>query len=76
MFNDFSRDIDWFQDHYEDLVKDYDGLFVAVKDEKVLLSDEDCERLIKRLRQRHLDLSSMVIELVDSNPPHFILAAA
>jgi uncharacterized protein DUF5678 len=49
----FTRNSQWFRDHYNDLYAKYKGEYVAINDSKVIDHDVDYERLItNRLRQR------------------------
>lgn len=50
---DFERDMDWLQKHYDDLKKKYPHEHVAVLDEKVVDHDRDLRRLMGRIEVKY-----------------------
>ncbi|MFQ6134380.1 MAG: DUF5678 domain-containing protein [Nitrososphaerales archaeon] len=60
----FRKDMKWFQDHYEDLKKQYPDKYVAVHDGEVVDHDKTYIHLIQRLKKRYADISSFVVEYV------------
>jgi len=74
-WNDFHRGMDWFNSHQSELTKAYDKKLVAISNCSVIDSDADLTKLLARLHKHGYDTSGMVIEPVDSSPPHLILTA-
>ena len=74
-WDNFNRDMDWFNANYSLLTKTYDKKIVAISNCKVIDSDKDLIMLLARLHKNSYDTREMVIEPVDSNPPHMILMA-
>ncbi len=60
----FNRDVEWFQNNYENLKKDYKGEYVAINNQKVIGHDKDLNILIKKLKEQNEDISSFVIEQI------------
>ncbi len=69
----FDSDMKWFQAHYEALKRKYKGQYVAVKGGKVIDHDEDADQLLRRLKQRYGDTSSMVIEPISARQFRYVL---
>jgi len=63
----------WFTEHFEDLVKEFDGMFVAIHEEMVVEFDEDPARLREKVLKRNLKLSEVMMEYVSKEPLTFIL---
>lgn len=62
-FEKIRENFEWFQSHHEILKEEYESQYVAIKDRKVLDSDNDLERLVKRLDIKNYD-KSIAIEFV------------
>ncbi|MCL5099994.1 MAG: DUF5678 domain-containing protein [Candidatus Marsarchaeota archaeon] len=58
----FEKNVDWFENHYEELKVKYNGQFVAVKGRRVVGHDENAEELLKRLRKSGEDTRQLLIE--------------
>lgn len=54
---------EWFNSQYDSLKKELDRQYVAIQDKKILDSDTDLERLIKRLNIKNYD-KSIAIEYI------------
>lgn len=50
---DFERDMDWLQEHYDNLKRKYPYEHVAVLDEKVVDHDRDLRRLMGRIEAKY-----------------------
>ncbi|MBI5225674.1 hypothetical protein HY994_00350 [Candidatus Micrarchaeota archaeon] len=44
------RDSDWMSVHYKELLEQFDGQFIAVKDEKVVVADASHDHMLDRLK--------------------------
>jgi hypothetical protein len=60
------KDMDWFEANSKEFKKKYNNLFVAFKDKTVLDSDADLDTLLKRLKSRNVEVSSLFIEFVST----------
>jgi hypothetical protein len=56
---------DWFYSNYQELKRDYNKQYVAVKEKRQIDSDYDLERLLKRLNLYNCD-ESIAIEYVNN----------
>ncbi|MGC1932274.1 MAG: DUF5678 domain-containing protein [Candidatus Nitrosopolaris sp.] len=74
----FEKNSEWFQNHYEELRDKYKDQYVAInlgiKNVNPLDHDRDYERLINRLRENYGDLGAFVIELVYEQRPIDVLS--
>jgi hypothetical protein len=48
----FRNNAEWFDNNYQNLQK-YDGQFIAIYKENVIDSDNDCRRLVGRIKNLH-----------------------
>ncbi len=62
-FEKIRDNFEWFHSHHEILKEEYESQYVAIKDRKLLDSDNDLERLVKRLNIKNYD-KSIAIEFV------------
>ena len=72
-FKAFQQNMEWFRAHYEELKRKYPNKFVAVYNGSAIDSDADSYRLINRLRRKHGDLGSFVIEPVSDGKVELLL---
>ncbi len=63
----------WLVGHYKELIKDYNNMFVAIYDGKVIDYDTDPRELLKRLKEKGVDISTVAIDFVTDNPLLYIL---
>ena len=66
------EDMKWFLSNYDKLVKNYDGLFVAVYERRVIDSDGNLDRLVERVFGRW-PLERVIIEYVSKERPLLVL---
>lgn len=64
-FEKLKDNFDWFYSNYEELKRDYNNQYVAVKEKRQIDSDYDLERLLKRLNLYNCD-ESIAIEYIDN----------
>ncbi len=62
-FEKLKDNFEWFYLNYEELKKDFDDQYVAIKDNKQIDNDYDLERLLRRLNLYNCD-ESIVVEYV------------
>ena len=58
-----AENFEWFHSQHEILKEEYGSQYVAIKDRRLLDSDNDLERLVKRLDIKNYD-NSIAIEFV------------
>jgi hypothetical protein len=63
VFDSRERNWSWFKENYDDLVRRFDGEFVAVFECTVVDHDKDLSRLVSRIRK---NLSRVLVEYVTS----------
>jgi len=63
----------WFVEHFEELVREFDGMFIAVHEERVVEFDEEPAGLREKVLKRGLRLSEVTVEYVSKEPLTFIL---
>ena len=61
---EFDKDLDWLNKRLETLRKKYGGKYVAIKHSRIISSDDDRKRLLKRLRDKKYDTHRMVIKRI------------
>ncbi len=64
LLKEFEADSVWVKSHKGDLRDEYANQFVAVRDRKVIESDENLEKLIDKLKSKNIDPSFIVIDFV------------
>jgi hypothetical protein len=64
-FEKLKDNFDWFYSNYQELKRDYNKQYVAVKEKRQIYSDYDLERLLKRLNLYNCD-ESIAIEYVNN----------
>ncbi len=64
-FEKLKDNFDWFYSNYQELKRDYNNQYVAVKEKRQIDSDYDLERLLKRLNLYNCD-ESIAIEYVNN----------
>jgi len=71
----YSENMTWLREHYADLTKDYADKFVAVDKGKVVDSDSNPERLLRRVREATGDegAKSLAVEYVPLHEMELIL---
>jgi len=63
----------WFIEHFEELVKEFDGMFVAIHGGRIVDFDESPAGLREKVLKRDLRLSEVTVEYVSKEPLMFIL---
>ena len=49
LFDEHDKNWSWFEEHYDELVKKFDGEFVAIYKQKVIDHDREISILMKRV---------------------------
>lgn len=63
----------YFNLHYEDFLKRYKGLILAIKDKEVIETDENLERLLRKLEKKGIKISEAFITSLPKESVAFIL---
>lgn len=69
----YTRDCIWSDKNMVSLTKKYDNKWIAVKDEKVVGSNADFDRLLQHLKKRGFDANTTVTMWISSTPINLIL---
>jgi len=72
LFEDHDKNWSWFEDHYEELVKKFDGEFVAVHEQRVVDHDRDVSALMKRIEAKY-SADRVFVDFVSSEKLTLIL---
>ena len=72
LFEEHERNREWFEKNYDELVKIYDGKFIAIYKQEVIDSHEDVGRLVEKIEKKH-SLDSVSIEYVSKEKLQLIL---
>lgn len=72
LFEDHDKNWSWFEDHYEELVKKFDGEFVAVHEQRVVDYDRDVSALMKRIEAKY-SADRVFVDFVSSEKLTLIL---
>ena len=62
------REIEWLDQNFEMISKEYDQKFVAIKEGKVVAIGTDMEEIIKNLKAKKIDPSVTLIKFISSVP--------
>ena len=57
-------DLHWLQEHSQRIVKKHEGEFVAIKNKKISASAPSNDILIKRLREKKIDVDTVIIQFI------------
>lgn len=63
----------WLIEHYQELTKEYNNKFVAVQNKKVIAVDVNPFKLLEKLKKMGVDISTVAIDFVTSDPLLYIL---
>jgi hypothetical protein len=63
----------WFVQNFEELVREFDGMFIAIHKGRVVGSDDNPAGLREKVLNRGLRLSEVTVEYVSKEPLTFIL---
>lgn len=66
LFKISSKNLEWLKENYENLKKEYNGLWVVIQDRKVVTSASTFDEIIKTVRK--CDLNKIVVEYIPSEP--------
>lgn len=64
MLESGQNDLLWFNSKLNWLISKYNNQFIAFRNEEVIDSDPNLEKLLKRLKLKNIDISNVFIEFV------------
>ena len=72
LFEKYDENARWFEERYDELVKVYDGEFVAVSGNRVVDHDRSIRSLMKRI-QTKVPVEEVFVDYVTSRKLQFVL---
>lgn len=69
---EFQANQEWFVEHFNEILKNHNGEFVAVWNNSVLAADKDLIALRKEINKKR-KARAVYVEYVTDNPPELIL---
>lgn len=72
LFDEHDKNWSWFEKHYDELVKKFDGEFVAIYKQRVVDHDRELSALMKRVEAKH-PVESVFVDFVSSEKLTLIL---
>jgi len=64
LLNELDRDLRWFNKNQEDLSRQFDDQFIAIKNTGVVASDSSVHALLNKLKEQNLDPAQILIRFV------------
>ncbi|MEO0190720.1 MAG: DUF5678 domain-containing protein [candidate division WOR-3 bacterium] len=62
LLRDAREGLDWFNEHYAELVEHYDNKFIAIKNKAVVASSANLDDLLEELRRKKINPAEAVIK--------------
>ena len=72
LFDEHDKNWFWFRKHYEELVKKFDGEFVAVYEQKIVDHHKELSVLMKRIKAKYTE-ERIFVDFVSSEKLTLIL---
>jgi hypothetical protein len=69
----FQRDIDYFESHQQELLRQHPEQWVAILDERVVGTSADADELLERLDQQGVPLEKALVKHLTTQEEVFIL---
>lgn len=69
----FQNDVVFFDKNYEELKKKFSNKFVAIKNEDVVASGKQIDKVMKQIKQKKLNPSLIFIEFIHKNKVQYLL---
>ena len=63
-FNQFIDDSNWLQKNYNELIKEFNLEFIAIRNHKVVAHGKEMNEFERELKQRNIDLLHVVVEFI------------
>lgn len=68
LLNEMDSNLAWFKKHLDELKEKFDGMFVAIKDDKVIGSNEDLKELVNDLKNKNENPVRVLIQFISKIP--------
>ncbi|MEM0327726.1 MAG: DUF5678 domain-containing protein [Thermoproteota archaeon] len=75
LFEEYERNWSWFRENYGELVKKFDGEFVAIYKQKIVDHDKELSNLMERIREKYPG-ENVFVDFVSREKLMLILEAA
>jgi hypothetical protein len=69
----FHRDVEYYEDHWEQLLEQYPEQWVAILNEQVVGADPDADRLLTMLRERGIPTEEAFVGYLTNKDEELIL---
>ncbi len=63
-FNQFIDDSKWLQKNYNELIKEFNLEFIAIRNHKVVAHGKEMNEFERELKQRNIDLLDVIVEFI------------
>ena len=63
-FNQFIDDSKWLQKNYNELIKEFNLEFIAIRNHKVVAHGKEINGFERELKQRNIDLLDVIVEFI------------
>jgi predicted house-cleaning noncanonical NTP pyrophosphatase (MazG superfamily) len=63
-FNQFIDDSKWLQKDYNELIKEFNLEFIAIRNHQVVVHHKEMNEFERELKQRNIDLLDVVVEFI------------
>ena len=64
MLKSGQEDLEWFDSNLNALLKDFNNMFIAFRNKKVIESDQDLNSLMEKLKEKDVDTSNVFVKFV------------
>ncbi|MCK4395275.1 MAG: hypothetical protein KAW56_14235 [Candidatus Marinimicrobia bacterium] len=64
LLNNSISDLHWLQKHSKEITKRHEGEFVAVKNKKIIASAPNNEILVRRLKEKKVNITTVIIQFI------------
>jgi len=64
MLKSGQEDLEWFDSNLNALLKDFNNMFIAFRNKRVIESDQDLNRLMQKLKEEDVDTSNVFVKFV------------
>lgn len=75
LFEEYEKNWSWFRENYGELVKKFDGEFVAIYEQNVVDHDKELSNLMKRIREKYPE-ENVFVDFVSREKLMLILEVA
>lgn len=75
LFEEYERNWSWFRENYGELVKKFDGEFVAIYEQNIVDHDKELSNLMERIREKYPG-ENVFVDFVSREKLMLILEAA